>query len=148
MSKLLSALLLGAVALGMNSTAMAADRPATDNQARDNQTQAQPNAPDRKPDQRDADRAAQGGNAGTRQSQDSGNTQAGANDPTQHNQTANQADKAGADEGNMGRRPNQPGGDVTAREQEYLADIKKCDSLSGDQKKQCISAAKKKAGEM
>jgi hypothetical protein len=128
MSKLLSALLLGAVALGMNSTAMAADRPATDDQARDNQTQAQPNSPNRKPDQRDA--------------------QAGANDPTQHNQTANQADKAGADEGNMGRAPDQPGGDVTAKEKEYLAEIKKCESLTGEQKTQCTAAAKKKAGQM
>lgn len=147
MSKLLSALLLGA-AFGMNSAAMAADRPATDDQARDNQTQAQPNSPNRKPDQRDADRAAQGENAGTRQSQDSGNAQAGANDPTQRNQTANQADKAGADEGNMGRAPDQPGGEVTAKEREYLAEIKKCESLSGEQKTQCMATAKKKAGQM
>jgi len=143
MSKLLSALLLGsALAAGVSATAADSQRE-RDPQARDNQTQAQPNSPNRKPDQRDAERAAQGS---TNQPAQAG--QAAANDPAQHNQTPNQADQAGADEGNMGRNPNQPGGEVTAKEKEYLADIKKCDSLTGDQKKQCVSAAKKKAGQM
>jgi len=30
----------------------------------------------------------------------------------------------------------------------YSAEIKKCESLEGDKKQQCIAAAKKKAGEM
>lgn len=147
MSKLLKALLFGAAALAMNVTAMAADQKSGDNQARDNQTQAQPNSPDRKPDQRDAERAARGGSTDAAQ-QGQSQAQGGADDSSQQNQTANQAGKAGADEGNMGRSPDQTGGDVTAKEKEYLAQIKKCDPLSGDQKKQCITAAKKKAGQM
>lgn len=39
-------------------------------------------------------------------------------------------------------------GDITEREQEYLAALKKCDSLSGDQKTKCIDAARKKFGQM
>ena len=131
----------------MSGTAMAADQKAGGSQAGDNQTQAQPNSPDRKPDQRDADRAAQSGNTGGVQ-QGQSQAQGGADDSSQQNQTTNQAGKAGADEGNMGRDPNQAGGDVTAKEKEYLAQIKKCDQMSGDQKKQCITAAKKKAGQM
>lgn len=142
MSKLLHALLIGAAALAMNGTAMAADQ-----KADDYQTQAQPNSPDRNPDQRDAERAAQGSNTDPAQ-QGQSQAQGGADDSSQQNQTANQAGQAGADEGNMGRDPNQAGGDVTAKEKEYLAEIKKCDPLSGDQKKQCITAAKKKAGQL
>lgn len=93
-----------------------------------------------------ADRPATDNQARDNQTQAQPNSP--ANDPTQHNQTANQADKAGADEGNMGRAPDQPGGDVTAKEKEYLAEIKKCESLTGEQKTQCTAAAKKKAGQM
>lgn len=147
MSKLLHALLIGAAALAMNGTAMAADQKSDGSQAGDNQTQAQPNSPDRNPDQRDAERAAQGSNTDPAQ-QGQSQAQGGADDSSQQNQTANQAGQAGADEGNMGRDPNQAGGDVTAKEKEYLAQIKKCDTMSGDQKKKCVTAAKKKAGQM
>jgi hypothetical protein len=134
MSKILTALLAGTAALALNATA--AEQP-KDGQGRDNQTQAQPNATKGKPEQRDA------------QSQQSGaQGQSTARDNTQQSQTPNQANQAGADEGNMGRKPDQPGGDVSAREREYLADIKKCDSLSGDQMRQCVDAAKKKHGQM
>ena len=71
-----------------------------------------------------------------------------SNDPVQRSQTQNQANQAGADEGNMGRKPDQPGGQVSAQEQEYLADIKKCDSMTGSQKKTCVDAAKKRHGQM
>jgi len=138
MSKLLTTLLAGAAALSFAGTALAADK---DPQRRDNQTQAQPNAPQGKPGQSDAQAA---GGAGNSQQSQTGQS----NDPTQHNQTENQANKAGADEGNMGRRPDQPGGQVTAKEQEYLADIQKCDSMTGAQKKTCVDAAKKRHGQM
>ncbi|HKQ25723.1 MAG TPA: hypothetical protein VJT81_14860 [Burkholderiales bacterium] len=39
-------------------------------------------------------------------------------------------------------------GDVTAKEQEYLAALKKCESLSGNEKTKCIESAKKKFGQM
>jgi hypothetical protein len=40
------------------------------------------------------------------------------------------------------------GGDVSAKEQEYLAALKKCESLSGSEQTKCIEAAKKKYGLM
>jgi hypothetical protein len=40
------------------------------------------------------------------------------------------------------------GGDLTAKEQEYLVALTKCESLSGSQKTTCIESAKKKFGEM
>jgi len=40
------------------------------------------------------------------------------------------------------------GGDLTAKEQEYLVALTKCESLSGSQKTTCIEAAKKKLGQM
>lgn len=138
MSRLLTTLLAGASALAFAGSAFAADQ--QDPQRRDNQTQAQPNATPGKPGQSDAQA---GGTSGTQQSQTGQ-----ANDPTQRSQTPNQANQAGADEGNMGRKPDQPGGQVTAKEQEYLADIKKCDSMTGAQKKTCVDAAKKRHGQM
>lgn len=138
MSKLLTLLVAGVAAMAFNATA--ADQ-AKDPQSKDNQTQAQPNAPKGKPGQADANLTSQPG------SNSAGST-GGTADNTQHNQTPNQAGQAGADEGNMGRKPNQPGGDVTAQEKDYLAEIEKCNAMSGNQKKQCVSAAKKKAGQM
>ena len=40
------------------------------------------------------------------------------------------------------------GGDVSAKEQEYLAALKKCEALSATQQTKCIEAAKKKFGQM
>lgn len=40
------------------------------------------------------------------------------------------------------------GGDLTAKEQEYLVALTKCESLTGAQKTACIEAAKKKLGQM
>ena len=40
------------------------------------------------------------------------------------------------------------GGDVSAKEQEYLAALKKCETLSGSQQSKCIETAKKKFGQM
>lgn len=130
MSRLLTTLLAGVAALAFAGSAIAAEQ-AKDPQRRDNQTQAQPNATQGKPEQRDAQTTAQQ-----------------SNDPTQRSQTQNQADQAGADEGNMGRRPNQPGGQVNAQEQEYLTDLQKCDSMTGAKKKTCVDAAKKRHGQM
>ena len=44
----------------------------------------------------------------------------------------------------------QPGqaGDVSQREQEYLAALKKCEPLAGGEKQKCIDAAKKRFGQM
>jgi hypothetical protein len=55
---------------------------------------------------------------------------------------------SGAAQPGSAQEPTQPGADLTAKEQEYLAGLKKCETLDGDQKQQCIDAAKKKAGEM
>jgi len=44
----------------------------------------------------------------------------------------------------------QPGqsGDSAKREQEYMAALKRCESLSASDKQKCVEAAKKKYGEM
>ena len=42
----------------------------------------------------------------------------------------------------------QAGAAVSAKEQAYLAGLKKCETLQGNEKEQCIDAARKKAGEM
>ena len=39
-------------------------------------------------------------------------------------------------------------GDLSAKEQEYLVALTKCESLNGSQKTKCIEAAKKKFGQM
>ena len=145
MSRLLTTLLAGASALAFAGTAVAADQD-KDPQRRDNQTQAQPNATQGKPEQSDAARA--GGDASGPSGSSSTQAAGQSNDPEQHNQTQNQAREAGADEGNMGRKPNQPGGTVSADEQEYLTDLKKCDSMTGASKRTCVDAAKKRHGQM
>jgi hypothetical protein len=157
MSRLLSVLVASVAAVAFNATAA---EQAGDPQRKDNQTQAQPNATKGKPEQSDANatggasRPSQAGASETNRTgqpsdaDSSAGTTHGTADNTQHNQTPNQANQAGADEGNMGRRPNQPGGDVDAKEKEYLADVEKCNSMSGNRKTECISAAKKKAGQM
>jgi hypothetical protein len=73
-----------------------------------------------------------------------------SSDPTMRNDTPDQAGQPANDEDNRGveSMKSQPGGEVSAQEQEYLAALKKCESLEGDQKQECIDAAKKKAGEM
>jgi hypothetical protein len=42
----------------------------------------------------------------------------------------------------------QAGAAVSAKEQEYLSGLKKCESLGGQQREQCVDAARKKAGQM
>jgi hypothetical protein len=44
----------------------------------------------------------------------------------------------------------QPGqsGDAAKREQDYMAALKRCESLSTSDKQKCVEAAKKKYGEM
>jgi hypothetical protein len=143
MSKLLTTLLAAATAAAFAGASFA-DQQSTDPQRRDNQTQSQPNATQGKPEQSDAQAATDSTPGGA-----SNSTQTGqSNDPVQHSQTENQANQAGAADGNMGRKPDQPGGQVSAQEQEYLADLKKCDSMSGAQKTNCVKAAKKRHGQM
>jgi hypothetical protein len=38
--------------------------------------------------------------------------------------------------------------DDTVRSREYSSDLRKCDSMSGTEKSRCVSAAKKKHGQM
>ena len=40
-----------------------------------------------------------------------------------------------------------PGGDVTEREQEYLSALKKCESKTGNDKKQCVDDLKRQHGQ-
>ena len=42
----------------------------------------------------------------------------------------------------------QPGGEASADDAEYLADVKKCEEMNGSEKTDCMDAAKKKAGRM
>ncbi|HKQ25166.1 MAG TPA: hypothetical protein VJT81_12060 [Burkholderiales bacterium] len=48
------------------------------------------------------------------------------------------------------RQDTQPdlAGDLSAKEQEYLVALTKCESLNGSQKTKCIEVAKKKFGQM
>jgi hypothetical protein len=73
---------------------------------------------------------------------------AAQNDPNMNPNTGNVAEEEDADSGRVGRRPDQPGGAVSAEDQELLSELKKCESLSGDMKTQCVDDAKKKAGKM
>jgi len=61
------------------------------------------------------------------------NTQQSAQPPTEQDAQAQPAGQAG---------------DVSAKEQEYSAALKKCETLSSSEKAKCIEAAKKKLGEM
>jgi len=67
-------------------------------------------------------------------------------DPTQ-NQSPQQSQPA-ADPNNVVVDDAQAGAAVSAKEQEYLAALKKCESLDEQQRQQCVDAARKKAGQM
>ncbi len=139
MSKLLSTLLAGAAALAMSGTVIAADQ-----QARDNQTEAQPNATG-KPGQSEADRAQSPNDSATPKRQ---SRKDGPNDPAQGKPTQNQADQSGTDDSKMSRNEDQTGGNMSAKEKAYSADLKKCDSMKSEQKSKCVATAKKKHGPM
>ncbi len=132
MSKLLSTLLAGAAALALSGSVIAADQ-----QARDNQTEAQPNATQGKPGQSEADRAQSPNDSATTNRE---SRKGGPNDSAQGKPTQNQADQAGTE--------NQTGGNTSAKQKAYSADLKKCDSMQSDQKRRCIATAKKKHGPM
>ena len=82
------------------------------------------------------------------QNQQGGTDGAAQNDPNMNPNTGNVAEPEDEHAGRVGRRPDQPGGAVTAEEQEMLSAMKKCESMSGDMKTQCMKDARKKAGEM
>ncbi|MEO8005912.1 MAG: hypothetical protein ABI771_13445 [Betaproteobacteria bacterium] len=63
------------------------------------------------------------------------------NQPTQQEQVPMQKDNGTS---NPQARPNQDG----AQNPEYAAALKKCDSMSGTGKTNCVDAAKKKYGQM
>lgn len=141
MSKLLSTLLAGAAALALSGTVVAADQP-----SRDNQTEAQPNATQGKPGQQDATRAQQSpnGSAATDQQTRKG----GSNDPAQGKPTQSQANQSGTDDGKMGRNEDQTGGDMSAKDKEYSAALKKCDAMRSAKKQKCLDMAEKKHSQM
>lgn len=119
MNKLLSAMLAGAAALALTGGASAADETARDTgKAPQNQTQGAP-----------VDQAGKDVNTESRES----------------GRDANSGQAAGTvNEGNK---------DVTAegrdpKKEEFQAELKKCEPMTGAQKKACIDAAKKKHGQM
>jgi len=119
MNKILSTLFAGAALLALSSGVYAADEAARDTgKAPQNQTQGAP------VDQAGKDVNAEGRDAA---------------------RDANQGQSAGTvNEGNK---------DVTAegrdpKKEEFQAELKKCDPMTGAQKKACIDAAKKKHGQM
>lgn len=126
MNKVLSAILAGAAALALSGSALAADK----NQSSDD-TVKQNQAP----------------NQGAQPGSDQGSMTADQKTPV-----PGQAVQPGADQGgttaDKSQDKNQPGADVSAKDQEYLAALKKCESLNGDQKQKCVDTAKKTAGEM
>lgn len=140
MRKLLTTLLAGAAALALSGSVIAADQ-----QSRDNQTEAQPNATAGKPGQSDADRAQSPNDSATTNRQ---SRKGGPNDPAQGKPTQNQADQSGTDDSKMGRNEDQTGGDLSAQEKQYSADLKKCDTLKSEQQQKCVATAKKKHGQM
>jgi len=59
-----------------------------------------------------------------------------------------QSAKPATQEQDTQAQPTGQSGDISAKEQEYLAALKKCESLSGNEKTTCVEKAKKKLGEM
>ena len=136
MSKLLSTLLAAAAALALSGTVSAADQ-----QSRDTQTQAQPNATQDKPGQQ-TERMPQSQD-GSQQSQKGAATK----DSTQGAQSQNGA-QPGTNEDKMGRHQDQAGAEIEAKDKQYSADLKKCDSMKGAKKQTCMDSAEKKHGHM
>ena len=142
MSKLLSTLLAGAAALALSGAAFAADEQSqSSDQTQANQPADQGAGPagSSSPDQAGADSSATDQSTGG---------QAQSTDPSQQPQTGNQAEQAGADNANTGRSPDQPGGQASAEEQEFLAEMEKCNALADSEKDACVDAAKKKWNKM
>jgi hypothetical protein len=137
--KLLAALLASAAALSLGTSVLAAEQ-AKDTQRRDNQTQAQPNATNGKPGQSDSQantNRMKDDSAGAKQ-QD--RESVGANDPAK-NQASDQANRNGTSGTSQNTQSSES-------DPAYAAELKKCDSLQGDSKSKCITAAKKKTGQM
>ena len=133
MSKLLSTLLAAAAMLALSGTVSAADQ-----QSRDTQTQAQPNATQDKPGQQ-TERMPQ--------SQD-GSQQSHKGAATKDSTPGQNGAQAGTSEDKMGRSQDQAGGDMEAKDKQYSADLKKCDSMRGAKKQKCMDSAEKKHGHM
>jgi hypothetical protein len=119
MNKLLSTLLAGAAALALTGGASAADETARDaGRAPQNQTQGAP-----------VDQAGKDVNTESRESGRDANT----------GQAAGTVNEGNKDVTAEGRDP---------KKEEFQAELKKCDPMTGAQKKACIDAAKKKHGQM
>ena len=65
-------------------------------------------------------------------------------DPGQSNAT--KAPQAKSEEGSAGKKAE--AGATAAPSEEYTAALKKCDALTGNEKSECVDAAKKKYGQM
>ena len=61
-------------------------------------------------------------------------------------ETSQQQPAAGETDSATGAKQNSPR--ETPNDAAYSADVKKCDSMQGNDRKDCITAAKKKAGQM
>ena len=119
MNKLVSTLLAGAAALALSGGAFAADEAARDTgKDAQNQTQGAP------VDQAGKDVNTDGREAGRDATED---------------QAAGTVKEGGEDVTAEGHDP---------MKEEYQAELKKCDPMTGSQKKTCTDAAKKKHGQM
>ena len=119
MNKLVSTLLAGAAALALSGGAFAADEAARDiNKDAQNQTQGAP--------------VGQAGKDVNTDGRDAGR------DATEA-QAADTVNEGGEDVTAEGRDP---------MKEEYQAELKKCDDMTGSQKETCTDAAKKKHGQM
>lgn len=119
MNKLLSTLLAGAAVLALSTGAYAADEKARDaGKAPQNQTQGAP-----------VDQAGTDVKTDGRQSPPEGN----------QGQAAGTVNEGNKDVATEGRDP---------KKEEFQAEMKKCEALTGAQKKACTDDAKKKYGQM
>ena len=121
MNKLLKTLLAGAAVLALSGGAYAADQEKARDSGKDvqNQTQGAP-----------VEAAGKDVNAQARDA---------ARDTNQGQATGGTVDQENKDNTAQGRDP---------KKEDYQAALKKCDSMSGSQKKICVDDAKKKHGQM
>lgn len=143
MNKLLSALLAGAVTLSLSGVAVAGDQNNSGDDSVQKKAQSSASQPDSDQGGRTANQQSQTPSQGTETTANKGGAATG-----QQDQATNQDAQPSSDQAGMTADKSQAGADVSAKDQEYLAGLKKCESLEGDQKQKCIDAAKKKAGEM
>lgn len=119
MNKILSTLLAGAAVLALSTGAYAEEKARDSGQTPQNQTQGAP-----------VDQAGKDVNADGRDT---------SRDANQGQATTGTVNEGNNDVATEGRDP---------KKEEFQAEIKKCDALTGAQKKSCTDAAKKKHNQM